>query len=87
MTARARLDHALVSLADRRERPPCAEPLMSSLWLSDDRDERERAATECRRCPVLELCADAAEEAGERWHTWGGKDRRPRPGPRAKGAS
>lgn len=37
------------------------------------------AAEVCRSCcPLLDLCRDYADKAGERWHVWGGSDRQGR---------
>lgn len=81
MTARDRLDRALVDLAARGQRPPCGQPWAEGLWVSDDYRDRLEAARLCRPCPVLEACRAAADEAGEKHHVWGGRDRG------AKGAS
>ena len=44
-------------------------------WLSDDPDERHRAAQQCTGCPVLEFCAEVGTI--ERFGVWGGRDRTP----------
>lgn len=36
---------------------------------------RAAAASLCSSCPVVDLCHDYAETAGETWHVWGGVDR------------
>ncbi len=75
LTARDRLDRALVDLATQNRRPRCSDPDLHHLWTSEDRKERARAAELCRGCPLLHPCAEAAEEADERWHVWSGIDR------------
>ncbi|WP_366916021.1 WhiB family transcriptional regulator [uncultured Nocardioides sp.] len=42
---------------------------------SDDRAERREAAKACGWCPLLEVCAAYATEAGETNNVWGGQDR------------
>lgn len=73
MTARDRLDRALLDLASDGRRPRCAEPADHLWWTSEDTSERERAARLCRGCPVLRLCADSAEEEHELF-VWAGVD-------------
>ena len=76
MTPRDRLDTALVHLADQGRRPPCGEWRGTpSPWLSEDPTDRDRAAALCTPCPLLDLCAAAADEADEAHHVWGGTDR------------
>ena len=75
MSARDRLDRALLDLAERGARPPCSQRWAGDLWASDDAGDRRQAAVLCRPCPVLEACAAAADEGDERWHVWGGTDR------------
>ena len=65
MSAHEALDRALLDLAADGRRPRCAEPEDHLWWTSEDRDERARAARLCTGCPVLRLCAVAAEEDGE----------------------
>lgn len=74
MSARDRLDRALLDLADRGGRPRCGEPADHLLWTSEKPDERARAAGMCVGCPVLRQCALAAEEEGELF-VWAGVDR------------
>lgn len=86
-TARERLTLALVQLAATGGRPPCGEYGGHVLWTSEDADDRAVAVQRCQDCPVLAECHQAAEEADERWHVWGGLDRTPpkrRPGRPAK---
>lgn len=78
MTARDRLDRALLDLAADGRRPRCGEPDDHGLWTSDDRAERARAARLCAACPILRACAEAAEEERDTWTTRGGVDRRVR---------
>ena len=80
MTARDRLDAALVHLAAQGQRPPCGQPWAGGLWTSDDKADREHAARLCRSCPALDPCRDAADEGDERHHVWGGIDRTRAPG-------
>lgn len=77
LTARDRLDRALLDLATQNRRPRCSDPDLHHLWTSEDRKERARAAELCRGCPLLHPCAEAAEEEDDRWTTRGGVDRRP----------
>lgn len=80
MTARETLDHALVDMAERGQRPRCAEPEEGgSPWVSDDRDDRARAAALCHGCAVFTECGATADETDERWHVWGGTDRTKQP--------
>lgn len=82
MTARDDLDRLLLDLATRGQRPPCGEPWADGLWTSEHLEDRQRAATLCRPCPLLEPCAAAADEADERHHVWGGQDRTRHHGPK-----
>ena len=84
MSARETLDHALVALAADGRRPRCGEHADRDLWTSDSVDDRRKAAQLCTRCPVLYACAEAAEEADERHHTWAGKDRTRHPNKKEK---
>lgn len=43
-------------------------------WLSDDRDQRERAADACYDCPLMHACYDTALGRGEKFGVWGGID-------------
>lgn len=72
---RAALDAGLLSMADRGQRPVCSTD--PDRWLSDDREERETAATDCAGCPLLVPCR--ASGADEPFGVWGGVDRAPRP--------
>lgn len=77
MTAREQLDLTLLTMADRGERPPCADHGHPSPWLSEDRDERSHAAHLCGPCPALRPCQAAALEADETFGIWGGIDQTP----------
>lgn len=80
MTARDRLTHGLVLLADQGRRPPCGDWTDGdNPWLSDNHDQRARAVQACATCPLLEPCAAAADEVGETFGVWGGRDYSPRP--------
>ena len=78
MTARDDLDRALLDLAAEGRRTRCAEPADHMWWTSEEADERARAARLCTGCPVLRLCAVAAEEDGELF-VWAGVDHGARP--------
>lgn len=78
MSARDRLDRALLDLATEGRRPRCGEPAEHLWWTSEKADERARAAALCVGCPVLQPCAHAAEEEGELF-VWAGVDRGTRP--------
>lgn len=88
MTARERLDRALVDMASRGEKPRCAWPDRAHLWTSEEREERVRAVRGCAGCPILDPCGAAAEEERDVWTVRGGVDRRPsRTARAAKGAT
>jgi len=84
MTAAEQLTRAMVSLAAQGRRPRCGEPGGHELWCSDDADDRAQAASWCNGCPVLAECAAAANEQGERFGVWAGRDRTPPPASRPK---
>ena len=75
MTAREELTRALVVLAAAGGSVPCGEYGAHDLWTSDHLEERKLAVARCQTCPVLAACGAAADEAGEQWHVWGGRDR------------
>lgn len=77
MSAREDLLADLGALLDSGDRPPCCWPDEGPLWLSDQRAERARAAELCDGCSILDACHAAAEESGERFGIWGGRDRTP----------
>jgi hypothetical protein len=74
MTAQDRLTLALRHLLDTGTVPPCA--LQPDLWTSEDASDRAEAARRChsQRCPVIDQCADAADE-GDEIYVWAGVDR------------
>ncbi|MGE9806921.1 WhiB family transcriptional regulator [Janibacter sp. G1551] len=74
MTARSRLDRALLELADKGGRPRCGDPLEHPLWTSEHADERARAVALCGGCPLTTLCRDLADETGATWGVWAGHD-------------
>lgn len=78
MTARDVLDRALLDLAAEGRRPRCGELADHLWWTSEKADERARAAALCVGCPVLQQCAQAAEEEHELF-VWAGVDRGARP--------
>jgi hypothetical protein len=63
-TATARLNTALITMAQRGERPRCADPITHVMWTSEDQHDRDIAAQWCSGCDVLQLCGAAAEERG-----------------------
>lgn len=88
MSARDALDRALLDLATEGRRPRCGEPDDHGLWVSDDHEDRARAARRCHGCPVLTECGAAADEERDVWTVRGGIDRRPsRTARAAKGAT
>jgi len=84
MTAAEQLTRRLVDLAAQGRRPRCGEPGGHQLWLSDNADDRALAATWCTGCSVLTECGAAADERGERFGVWAGRDRTPPPALRPK---
>jgi hypothetical protein len=61
-----RLRKALIDLAAAGLRPPCADPELSHLWLSDHPDERAVAAVLCGGCPAELQCWDTARARVDR---------------------
>lgn len=78
MSARDRLDRALLDLASDGRRVRCAEPEDHLWWTSDLDAEREAAARLCVGCPVLRQCAESAKEEHELF-VWAGVDHGTRP--------
>lgn len=80
MTADERLTNALRRMDDAGEFTPC-QGKRSARWTSDDYAELEWAAFHCvsMRCPLLDLCGQAADERREKHFTWGGTVRSPKP--------
>ena len=74
-TATAQLNRALLTMAQRGERPRCGDPTTHAMWTSDDQHDRAIAAQWCAGCALLDPCGDAAEERGEKWGVWSGVDR------------
>jgi hypothetical protein len=70
MTATARLNTALLTLAVRGERPRCFDPIDHQLWTSEEPADRANATTWCTGCQVLALCHQAADEREENWGVW-----------------
>lgn len=79
MTASDRLTAQLSALLDADDRPPCCWPDVAPWWLSDAHADRARAAEHCHGCAILDACRDAADENGERFGVWAGRDRTPKP--------
>jgi hypothetical protein len=73
-TATARVNLALITLAQQGDRPRCSDPIDHQRWTSDDQRDRQIAMAWCNGCQVLTLCGDAASERGEVHHVWGGLD-------------
>jgi hypothetical protein len=72
-TATARLNIALITMAQCGDRPRCSDPLDHNLWTSDDQHDRQIAVAWCAGCPILIECGRAADARDERWHVWGGQ--------------
>jgi hypothetical protein len=86
VTASERFTLALVNLAARGERTHCSDAGTSTLWVSDFEAERAQPARLCVGCPVIVECGAAADELGEKWYVWGGKDYGRRSGKRKQAA-
>jgi Transcription factor WhiB len=84
MTATDGLNRALSSLAAAGDRPRCADPITRELWTAELAAHRAIAVKWCKRCPVLVLCRQAAEERDEQFGVWGGVDRSIRPSPHSE---
>jgi hypothetical protein len=76
-TATQQLHLKLVSLAKQKLYPNCATD--SHLWLSDFEAERAEAVRRCGGCVVLLECDAAADEHGEKYYVFGGRDRTRKP--------
>jgi hypothetical protein len=78
MTAAHDLTQALLQLAEQGEPLPC-QGRQRDRWTSEDRHEREWAASVCvtLACPVLDQCAAAGHEM-KASYVWGGHDRTPK---------
>jgi len=76
VTATEELSAAVQALVLDHKIVPCG--LDPGPWYGDTPAERAEAAQRCIGCPVLNVCASAADEAGERWGVWGGRDRQVR---------
>lgn len=63
---------ALTALEDAGKPWPCRG---SSLWISDDAEDREAAARLCETCPVLAQCRAAGDELAATSGVWGGTPR------------
>jgi WhiB family redox-sensing transcriptional regulator len=74
MTAAETFRVALLDVTARGQRAPC-EGVYADAWVSESPSERRRAARLCGDCPVITECGAAADETGERWGVWAGRDR------------
>lgn len=74
MTAREQLVVAFARITDGGGSTPCLAA-GGDLWLSESAKDRAAAARRCDGCPVLLECSWAAEEEGETFGVWGGRDR------------
>jgi hypothetical protein len=70
-----RLNRRLLELAQRGDRPRCADPITHIMWTSESPADRAIAAQWCNGCVVIVECGEAAEERGEKWGVWSGVDR------------
>ena len=75
MTAQQQLTQSLVILLERGQRTPCQRPGVRDRWTSDDREEREYAASACSPCSARADCHAAADETKEKFGVWAGVDR------------
>jgi hypothetical protein len=79
-TGTALVNRALLTMAQRGDRPRCSDPVTKVMWTSEHADDRATAALWCNGCDVLDLCAAVAVEEDHRWGVWGGRDFSRRPG-------
>jgi len=72
------LGHALLEIAEQGRATPC-QGRRRDRWTSDRAEDRAWAATVCvgLNCEVLAECGAAADEQGELFGTWAGRDRTP----------
>ena len=56
---------------------PCLDRKRAEWWHAEDAEQRRQAAQLCHLCPLMVQCDAYAVAAGERYGTWGGKDRTP----------
>ncbi|MGV8972220.1 MAG: WhiB family transcriptional regulator [Rhodoglobus sp.] len=70
------LQRAIIALARDDRKTPCAD--RQNLFMASDRKTRLEAEVWCTGCPVIGPCGDEADANGEKFGTWGGKDRTPR---------
>ena len=66
--AREALRLALISLADRDGKTPCAH---DDRFTAEALEVLQSAAQECSRCPIQAECGEAG--AGETWGVWAGR--------------
>jgi hypothetical protein len=76
VTAAEVMARELLDLTDRRQLPPCGHS--GDQWLSESAEERAIACSCCSCCPLLNLCADLADEIKPSFGVWAGRDRTPR---------
>lgn len=80
MTATDTFHSRLNVLIDAGEELPCWDRSHGNPWLSDKADEREYAANQCGRCPLLEECLAMALHEGVSFGVFGALDFAQRPG-------
>jgi hypothetical protein len=69
------LHRMLSRMVARGDHPACADPRIRDYWVSEREDRRACAVAWCAGCNLLALCDEAAEEYGETYGVWGGRDR------------
>jgi hypothetical protein len=74
------LTRALLDLAERGERTPCADFSIKHLWLSESPGERRLATKMCAPCQVKAECLQSAIEHDTRFGVFGGHDLTVAPG-------
>ena len=72
--------YALIVTYAARQDVPCisGSGCPTTYWTSDQPSERERAAKECARCPVVTQCQAYRMRHPDEWGIYGGLDRQRR---------